>query len=172
MGKNKKNKKTEIIGINFGEKSVVGLITNNLTKKGKLQGNSKKETRALKDACPHHSITRKGKIKREYQYNGDTRTCHCKLCGHTWKADVEEIKNVEKNINKVTEYVDQSKLFNIAIGGGDRTQRYLAETSIHLSNLPKVYKKLSSAVIQQDKFNKKKKNDKRNSGSSQYGSWR
>ena len=172
MGKKEKNKKNNLVGVNFGDKSVVQMITNNLNKHGRIRGKNKKETKAMQEACPHHVIDRKkGKIKRKYSYNSETNTCTCKLCGKSWSATVENFDKLDKHLDKTDEYINQAKLFNVANGGGEHAQKYLAETAIHVGNFRKTYKKLGNAVLKQDKFKKKKK-DNRNSGSSQYGSWR
>ena len=51
-------------------------VTNKaLTKKGRLKGKNKKETKALKNACMHHKINRKGKLKPAYFIQDNDCTC-------------------------------------------------------------------------------------------------
>lgn len=170
MGKNKKKK--DLIGINFSDRTVVSTITNNLNKHGEIKGKDKRETRALLNSCPHHKINKHGKIKAMYSYDSEAGTCTCKMCHQTWPATVEDVDVIKKEVKAIQAHVNQAKLFNVAVNGGENSQRYLAETSIHLANFPKLYERLSKAVSKQDKLKKKKKKDRRNIGSSQFGSWR
>lgn len=168
----KKKKKKDLIGIDFSDKSVVATITNSLNKHGEIRGNNKKETRALLNACPHHKINKHGKIKAMYSYDSESGTCTCKMCHQSWPATVDDIETIKKKVKSLQTHVNQAKLFNVAVNGGEYSQKYLAETSNHLANFPKLYDRLSKAVSKQDKLKKKKKKDRRNVGSSEFGSWR
>lgn len=153
-------------------KSTVQLITNSLNKHGEIRGESKKETKNLKAMCPHHKMTKKGKIKPTV-YNDGNGTCTCEMCGHSFTTHLYGNDEVKKSVGEIVQLLDQSRYMAEAADLGKETKAYLAQTSVSMSHFPKTYKKIRK-VIEKTENTKRKKNKNRNQrgGSESYGGWR
>ncbi len=161
----KKQNNTNIFDV--GNADPVKIISEHISKKGKLKG-SKKEIKSLKAICPHHRYTKKGK-KRFTVTRAGGNTMRCTLCGKTWKADFYKPENLNKRVDECAEVVDQMKFMAQAIGAGKESVREVTNISIHLGRIKKMYKKLQNVAAKRDKI-KNKKNKKKTSANS-YGSW-
>lgn len=167
----KDNKKTEI-KVGSG-KSTVQIVTNSLNKHGEIRGDNKKETKNLKAMCPHHKITKKGKIKPTV-YNDGNGTCTCEMCGHKFPTHLFDKDEIGKIVGKMTQTLDQARYMAEAADLGKETKAYLAQTSVSVSHFPKTYGKIKH-VVEKSENTKKKKNRNRNGGrggSESYGGWR
>lgn len=164
------NKRTEL-KVSPG-KSTVQAVTNSLNKHGEIKGNNKKETRNLRALCPHHKITKKGKIKPTV-YNDGNGTCTCEMCGHKFPTHLFDKDETQKIIGRVTQLLDQGRYMCEAADLGKETKAYLATTSVQVSHLPKIYAKIKR-VVEKSENTKRKKKGNRNSrgGSEAYGGWR
>ena len=143
------------------------LINKHLTKKGKLKGRNKKETKQLKAGCMHHKITRRGKLKPAYFIQDDQ--CVCRLCHHKFPAKFLEKHEVDDIFDGMTELVDQYKYLTVALNAGSAAQDFAAQFSMNIPKIKKGYKKVTNIAKKQTKIRKKK--HKKYNGSSQYGSW-
>lgn len=169
MGKDNRKK----VELKVGQgKSSVQVVTNSLNKHGEIKGRDKKETRNLRAMCPHHKITRKGKIKPAV-YNDGNGTCTCEMCGHKFPTHLFDKDETSKIVGKVTQLLDQSRYMAEAANLGKETKRYLAETSVSVSHLPKTYGKIKRVVEKSENTKKRKnKNNRGRGGSETYGGWR
>ena len=144
-------------------------VTNKaLTKKGRLKGKNKKETKALKNACMHHKITRKGKLKPAYFIQDND--CVCTMCGHRFPASFFSNDEVDSRLDDMIEMNDQLKYLTIAVDGGNEAAEYASSLGVNLGRFKKQYKKARNIAKKQNDV-KRKKHKKRYTGSSQYGSW-
>ena len=144
-------------------------VTNKaLTKKGKLKGRNKKETKELKNMCVHHRITKRGKLKPAYFI--DNGECVCKMCQHRFPAKFFNSDEVDERFEDMTELVDQYKYLAVAVNAGNSACDYAAKFAVELPKIKKSYKKVVKIAKKQSNISKKK-HKKKYSGSSQYGSW-
>ena len=152
------------------KESTLRLISANVTKKGKLKGKNKKETKELKAKCEHWRFNKKGK-KKPTIYNAGDGTCTCTMCGAKFSASPykdDELTKIFDDINKV---INQAKFMSVAIGADDAAELF-SGTSVALKNSKKAYKKVRNVAIKSSKLGgKKKKNHENGGGSSQFGSW-
>ena len=162
MAKKNKNK------FNLQGVDILQLVTDRSGKKGKFHG-TKKEKKVLKWICPHTKYKKKGK-KAPFIVNEGGKNCRCLLCNQRFKADFLSEGEVKKRVDSVQEVTTQAAFMNQTINGGADTTRFLAETSLHLMNLGKTYKKLASICEKKDSIRKKKKKNK-NSYGSNLGGW-
>lgn len=153
-------------------KSSVQVVTNSLNKHGEIRGENKKETKNLRALCPHHKITKKGKIKPTV-YNDGNGTCTCEMCGHKFPTHLFDKDETSKIVGKMTQMLDQSRYMAEAADLGKETKNYLAQTSVQVAHFPKTYGKIKRVVEKSDST-KKRKNKNRNGrgGSETYGGWR
>lgn len=162
MAKNKKQK-FSLAGVD-----IVRLVTDRSGKKGKFHG-TKKEKKVLEWICPHTKYRKKGK-KAPFILNDGKNYCRCLLCGQRFPAKFLKSNEVQNRVNATQEVVTQAAFVNQSINGGDDMARELAETSLHLMNVGKNYKKLAQVAEKKDNLNKKKKNRNRSNNSS-LGGW-
>lgn len=147
-------------------KSVIK-VTKSLNKKGKLKGSNKKETKMLKGICPHHKITKKGKVVPTIFNNGDY--CICSICGGKFPASFYTNDEMDTIVGGMKEMNNQAKFMSIATNAGDQMSDYFATMGSMLVSFKKNAKKLRTVAEKQGSVREKKK--KRNQGSSMYGSW-
>lgn len=147
----------------------VRLITNSLSKKGRIRGKSKKETRLLLATCPHHVYSKKGKIKPTIDY--DNGMCTCYLCSATFSAAPYDNGEFNKKHKDMTEIIDQAKFMSVEIGGGAETDEFLSSYAAQHKKFKKVYNKITDVAVKQSKIKKSKKKKSNSGGSSRYGSW-
>lgn len=154
--------------------SVIATITNSLNKHGEIKGANKKEKKNLKAMCPHHKITKKGKIKPTVSNDGNG-TCKCEMCGHEFTTHLFTKDETKENTGKFVEMLDQARYMAQAADLGKDTNMYLAKLSVDVSHFNKVYGKIKHVVERSDNMKKKKKGHRNNNnggGSSNYGGWR
>lgn len=144
-------------------------VSKSVTKKGKLKGNNKQETKALKGMCPHHKITKKGKLKPTVFNNGDG-TCICKLCGERFPARFYNNDELHRIVGDMGTINNQAKYMATAIGAGPKSIDYFCEMGVRLKDYPKSYKKIRAVADKQGRAKAKKRRNNMG-GSSQYGSW-
>lgn len=164
MGKNKNNE-VNIKG------SIVATVTDSLNKHGEIRGSSKKETKNLKAMCPHHKITKKGKIKPTI-YNDGQGTCTCEMCGAKFTTHLYSKEESNKVIGKMKMMLDQARFMNQAADTGKETGLYLAKLSVDLSHFGKTYGRMKKAVERTEDMKKRKNKSRNNAGGSNYGSWK
>jgi hypothetical protein len=146
---------------------VIKKITACRTKKGKIKGGSKKETRMLKGMCGHHYYNRKGKKIPTFITNGDY--CYCTMCKGRFKSDYYKNEEIIDIIDNTIELNNQMKFIAIAVGAGDKAIKFTAEHGSLLIDAKKLYIKLTNVARKQGTVKEKKK--KHAYGSSMYGSW-
>lgn len=151
--------------------SLVATITNNLNKHGEIRGESKKQRKMLKAACPHHKITKKGKIKPTI-YNDGNNTCTCEMCGAKFTTHLHTKEETKKIVGNMKEMLDQARFMNQAADLGKETATYLAKLSVDVSHFSKTYGKIKKAVERSENVKNKKKKNRGNGGGSSYGAWR
>lgn len=153
-------------------KSTVQAVTNSLNKHGEIKGKDKKETKNLRAMCPHHKITKKGKIKPTI-YNDGNGTCICEMCGHRFPTHLYTNDETKKVVGEMTQILDQSRYLAEAADLGKDTKAYLAQTSVSVAHFPKTYKKIRK-VVEKSESTKRRKNKGHNQkgGSESYGGWR
>ena len=167
MGKNKKNK----FDVENIKGSIVGAVTNSLNKHGEIRGETKKETKNLKAMCPHHKITKKGKIKPTI-FNDGQGTCTCEMCGAKFTTHLYNKEESDKIIGKMKGMLDQARFMNQAADTGKETQIYLAKLSVDVSHFGKTYGRIKKAVERTDSIKKKKNKSNNHYNGSSYGSWK
>lgn len=161
----KKNENINIKG------SIVATITNNLNKHGEIRGGNKKETKNLRAMCPHHKLTKKGKIKPTVINDGNG-TCLCTMCGHKFSTHLYTKDEVKKTTGKFTGMLDQARFMNEAADLGKESASYLAKLSVEVSHFPKTYGKIKKAVERTENVKKKKNKNNGDGGTTNYGGWR
>lgn len=155
-----------------GKKNVVDIITASRNKHGEIRGENKKETKNLKAICTHHYRNKKGKIKAAIINDGNG-ICTCELCGHRFPTKLYQKDDVDKQVGKVRELVDQSKFMVQSADLGKEGLHYLCTLSTYLTKFPKYYGKVKHTVEKSENTKKRKnKNRNSNSGSESYGGWR
>lgn len=156
-----------------GKQATVVKVTNSLNKHGVIKGKDKKETKMLKWQCPHHKLTKKGKLKSMI-YNDGNGVCSCSMCGHKFPPRIANKTEIAKVVNKTIQYVDQARYMVTAADLGQESETYLERLSVDINRFPKVYGRIGHVINKHDNT-KKKKNKNRNryndSGSSSYGGW-
>ena len=167
MSKKDKKKMASVYG-SIGEADPVKLISNRVGKRGKLHGD-KKEKKMLRNACPHHIITRKGKLRATTEQDGKGNV-RCYICGDIIPMKFADDAEIRKATNGFYKYVTQGKLMAQAIGAGKKAIRQVTDTATLTKAYPKLYVNMRNVAQKQDKAKKNKKK-KRYGGSSTYGSW-
>ena len=163
----KKNKfATTYAGL--GDADPLRLVTNHVSKKGKIRGN-KKEKRAMKNICQHHIITKKGKVKATIEQDGKGN-CRCYLCGDIIPMKFANDSEIIKTTNNLYKYVSQAKLMAQSIGAGKKAIHQVTDTATLVRMFPKLYINLRNVTEKQDKAKKQKKK-KYNNSSNNYGGW-
>lgn len=153
----------------MAKNQIVLQTTRAITKKGKLKGKNKKETKVLRAACPHHKFNKHGKLKNTI-WNNDGEYCVCTLCNKKFPASFFSDDNIDNVVEGMEELNNQNKFTAVATNAGDDAVKFYAETGVILSKYKKMSKKTKSLAEKQSRVkNKKKKN--RYTGSSMYGSW-
>lgn len=152
---------------------IVVQTTKALTKKGKLKGKNKKETKVLRAMCPHHKINKHGKLKPTiWITKGDDGIAYsiCTLCNKKFPAHFfsdDEIADIVENMELLN---NQNKFSAVATNAGDDTVKFFAQEGVILSKYKKLSKKTRNLAKKQSSIYKKRKKDK-NQGSFKYGSW-
>ena len=168
MAKDKKNKRPSY---KLNDGSIPALITEHLTKKGRLKASNKKDYKILRGACVHHVISHKGKLRATVQNNGK-RECYCRTCNYAFPTTPYEDKVLDSTIDGIRDLNNQAKFMNTAIGGGQESQRYFSEFGSMIELYKKLYQKLLSVAKKADGLKKKKNKGKKTSAGSTYGSWK
>ena len=144
-------------------------VTNRaLTKKGKLKGKNKKETKMLRSGCMHHVITKRGKLKPKYFIEDDM--CICKMCHKSFPAKLYKGDDVDDIFDNMEELVNQHKFLTVSVNAGNQACDEASSFAIKLPQIKKAYKRVSKLARKQTEIKKKRRKKKYN-GSSQYGSW-
>lgn len=167
MAKIDKKTKKPVYKLNDG--SVPALITEHVTKKGRLKANNKKDYKVLRGACVHHVITRKGRLRATVSNNGK-RECYCRICDRKFPTTPYEDVQLDNTIGGMRDLNNQSKFMNTAIGGGQESQRFFSEFGSMIELYKGRYQKLLKVAKKADGLKKKKK--KRTSAGSTFGSWK
>ena len=167
MAKDKKSKRP---AYKLNDGSIPAVITEHVTKKGRLKANNKKDYKILRGACVHHVITNKGRLRATVQNNGK-RECYCRICERTFSTTPYEDKALDATIGSMRDLNNQAKFMNTAIGGGHESEQFFSNLGSILELYPKRYKKLLAVVKKADGLRKKNKRKKTSAGST-YGSWK
>ena len=83
-------------------------VTKNLTKKGRLKGRNKKETRALRGMCPHHKVNKRGHIKPTL-IPGGKGYCYCRMCKAKVPTKFFDDEYVKETADNMAEINSQAK---------------------------------------------------------------
>lgn len=164
----KKNKNKPIYKL--GDGSVPAIITQHLSKKGKLKCDDKKQMKVLRGACVHHKLNNNGKIKAQISSNGKGER-FCRICGATFTTTPFDDESLASILSDMENLNNQAKFVVTAVGADNSSQRFFAETGSILKLYPKAYQKLIKVAKKADSVKKKKKKN-RSDGSSTYGSWK
>lgn len=167
MSKKKKNK---IPVYKLGDGSVPAIITEHLSKKGRLKASDKKQERILRGACVHHMINKAGKLKPTVSNNGK-RECFCRICRSSFSTVPYDDGTVSNVVSEMKGLNNQAKFMITAIGGGNESQRFFSELGSMLEMYPSRYVKVLKVAKKADGIRRKKKK-KKSSGASSYGSWK
>ena len=151
-------------------KKVKSFVTFNdhVSKKGKIKGKNKKETKILKGMCPHFRVNKNGKVKNMVINNGQ-KQCVCKLCGKVFPARFYTDQEMNQIISDFEKTVNENKYIAVQINGGTKTTEYLMQLGGMLSQYPKISRRLRD--IAQKKGKVKNKNKKKSYTSNVYGNW-
>ena len=149
----------------------VSVISKSLSKKGKIKGKNKKETKYLMRACTHHYYNRKGKLKPAF-INDSNGSCTCELCFRSFPTKPETKAEVKDKIAPVLALVNQAATASVAGELGEKIVDTCVNLKVLLEEFPKNYNRTMKAISKEDNIKKKKKKDGNNGGgSSQYGGW-
>lgn len=148
---------------------ILQTITNSLTKKGKIKGKNKHETKMLIYACPHNKLTKKGKVQPTIdKQNGKL---HCSMCDARFSGHIYSDEEVRAMCTKTMSLIQQMKFLTPALGADKDTQRFITNAAITMESLPKIYKRIRK-VAQKNKEMKRKKNNQNRGYSGNEGEWR
>ena len=148
---------------------IIQTITKSLTKKGKIKGRNKKETKMLTYACPHNKLNKKGEIVPQIETVGKMlrcRMCHAEFSGHIYMDD--EIRKMLKNTMYL---INQMKFMMPALKADKDTQRFVTQLAVSMEQVPKIYHRIRKVADKRTEMQRKKKN-KQNRDNDGYGSWR
>lgn len=149
------------------------LVSKNLNGKGKLKGKNKKETKALRGICPHHKVTKKGKIRAQFFVGGTNaegqQMLYCKMCGQSFRAPFFDNDEINEIVDRMRELNNQNKFTSVATNAGQKTVSYFATMGSMLQTYPKLAKKLRNVAEKSGKMKKRKREQEY--GSAKYGSW-
>lgn len=137
--------------------------------KGRIRGNSKKETKLLRRACPHHRYNKKGKLKPTIINRGDG-VCVCEMCGAEFPTQIVKKGEIKDVMENMLGYVDQALFASVS---GDLSPKVIEELcglKVMMHKFPKDYAKIMNVVSKEDNIRRKKKKNRGNY-SSQYGGW-
>ena len=169
MSKQGKNNNNDVFK---NGKSIVARVTDNLNKHGEIRGSSKKETKNLKAMCPHHKITKKGKVKPTVQNDGQG-TCTCEMCNSKFTTHLANKDEINKIVRKTAEMLSQARFMAESADLGNETKAYLANVSVLLRQFPGVYNDITKVVKKSNDVKKKKKhNGGGDNVSGNLGAWR
>lgn len=148
------------------------LIAKNITKKGKIKGSNKKETKQLKLMCPHHRITKKGAVKSTLIPGGvneeGKQVCVCELCKKEVATKFFTDEQVNEIIGNMDALLQQEKYIGTAIGANKVTD-FAAQACVMVNHAKKSYIRSRNIAKKSGNIKKKKKDSGR--GSNVYGSW-
>lgn len=142
--------------------------TKYMAKKGKLKGKNKKETKLLRGACVHHYYNKKGNLKPLFFKQDDYMICN--MCKAKVPLKFFSNEKIDKTVENMTLLNNHNKYTATAIGAGDKTVEYFSKMGADLTLYAKMSKKVRNIGKKAGTVKKKKKNKKR-SGSQIYGSW-
>lgn len=162
----KKNKRP-VYKLNDG--SIPALITEHVTKKGRLKAANKKDYKVLRGACVHHTISNKGKLRATVSNDGKGQ-CYCRICDRSFPTATYKDKVLDATIGGMRDLNNQAKFINTAIGGGQESQRYFSEFGSMIELYRGRYEKLLKVAEKVDGLKKKKR--KKTSAGSTFGSWK
>jgi hypothetical protein len=148
----------------------VKVVTQHVDKKGRLKGNSKKETKALRSICPHHMLNKKGnKVKAKIDVHG--KECQCQICKEKFANQFYDDQAYDKAYNPIKMVASQAKMMAAATNADKKTVQEVAEFNLRLDGFGKVYKNLRKVAEKEESVKKKKGNKKDKVKSSAYASW-
>lgn len=163
-------KKHSIPNYKLGDGSIPAILTEHVTKKGKLRADNKKQEKILRGACVHHVINKNGKLKPSVSNNGK-KECYCRICRSTFSTIPYDDASVSNIVDEMKRLNNQSKYMVTAVGGGNESQRFFSELGSMLMIYPGRYRKLVKVAKKADGI-KRKKRRKSNTQYSSYGSWK
>lgn len=164
----KKKEKLAKTYAGIGDANPVRIVTDHVTRQGKFKG-SKKEKRALRNVCPHHIITKKGKVKPTIERDGNGN-CRCYMCKDIIPLKFADRAEIQKVTGRFYSYVTQAKLMAQSINAGKKAIHQVTDTAILTKMFPGLYNNLANVAQKQDKAKKQKKRNQRYSSGS-YGGW-
>lgn len=142
-----------------------------LTKKGKIKGTNKKETKTLRELCTHHKRGKDGSIKLAIKplRGAETPTCVCKLCGAkfpmVYSLPEENLDNLMDEVKDVNNLV---KFLAMACRMDPETVDYFAKFGVELKGWKKLAKRTFKVSSKHDRIDKKKKS---RNNRTLYGHW-
>ena len=148
------------------------LIAKNVTKKGKIKGSNKKETKQLKLMCPHHRITKKGAVKKTLIPGGTDENGQyfvCELCKAKVYTKFFDDAKVEQTVGDMDALLQQLKFMGTA-SGANKVTDFAAQACVMNKHVKKSYIRTRNVLKKSGNVKKKKKNGNGN-GSNVYGSW-
>lgn len=143
-------------------------FNDHISKKGKIKGKNKKETKILKGMCPHVKISKKGKVKNMI-INNRKGACVCQLCGKTFPANFYSDEDYARIIDDFEKSVNQTKFMAVQVNGGTKTIDYTMQLGGMLSQYKKIATRLRDISKKQGKV--KDKHKKRDTSRNVYGEW-
>ena len=128
-----------------------------------LKAGSKAETKAVRAACVHHYISKKGKRRSLIDFQGDR--VYCRACKHYWSGQLLSQDEIDNICDKYIEILNAGKYFTTAMDFGENAQRFFITGSLMSYNTAKVFGRLTELVSKDGakkrggKKNKKNKTD-------------
>lgn len=164
MGKNKEKKR-----VYHDANDILSLVSAKVNKKGEIKGDSKKETRMLRYACPHHKLSKKGNRKPTIDKPDGSKYLICYMCGAKFTGQLLNDQELANALKKPKDIIQQMKYLATAVGVDKDASRFITQAAIDIYSLEKYYRNMRKKVDNDNKLKKKKKN---NSGNERLGGWR
>ena len=150
--------------------SAVNAVSKAVTKKGKIKGRNKKETKILKLTCCHHFYDRKEGETVTPIFSNSDGTRVCEMCGKTFSSHFYSNSELKNTIEPTKELLNQLKFMAVAIGADNATVDTIVKTYVGISSVSKLYKRCRKVAASTSKVKKNKKGKKKRTN--QYGSWK
>lgn len=146
-------------------------ITNALTKKGKIKGRNKKETKLLRDSCVHHLWDKRERCYISPIFSNADGTRVCEMCGAKFSSHFYENAELKNVIRPMLELTNQLKFMTVAIGADNKTVDAVVQAHVLNKRLAEIYKNCRKVAASKSKVKKYKKG-KKHQALNQYGSWK
>lgn len=148
-------------------------ISKSITKKGKIKGKNKQETKALYGICPHHRLGKRNKLKTTVKPDKSGKYLLCKLCGARIRTSFYTKDEVNTAYQLMNDVSNQAKFLTTACRTNTKAIEYWSSLSAHLIPFKKSYSKIYKIANQKSSriYGKKIKDELDSLGSWEIGTY-